>query len=820
MAKKRLGGAGWSIWEIRDNMKPSSPSTPANKELAVSSCVYASRLPQRRTGRTEAPFFSFHRLLSNLLPPARWAVVLVAVVLVSPRLAQAHPYHPVGSAPPSAVPDPHPHGTGMQEISGTLLQQYPYLLDDGVRVRLEALRRELEEVELKLEHTVDEADLTKLKDLHLSLTREIASIFNGLPGVVPAEVRDGKAAATTNGAVKLPGDAGAVLLKIALGQGPDRGWANEYSMGINKKTQPQDLLIDIPVTGPGTTWALVGISDLLVAPTTLFVQLRIADKAETQFPLCIDRPDYGQLRVRIDSTDNGTPTPAMVKLIWKTCNRPYRPSNAVSLKEELLGLGLGGDDRPRNLSGDAGGSFWCVPGPFTMSVPPGDWEIEIRRGMEFIPVKDAFHVSENQRVEKTYAPGRWVDLAKLGWYSGDDHVHFTIMNDNNGDKLLTWMAAEDLRMVNALKVDTADRAYYEQRGFGPEFRMEDAGHFVIPGQEAPRTPELGHTLGLNIQRLVRDPTRYYVYDWAFKSVRAQGGLAGLAHVAHDGFSVRRSMALFLPQSDVDFVEILQFGKLGVALYYDFLNLGFKVAASAGTDVPWGGTIGDERVYVFLGDRPFTPDAWFDALRKGNAFVTNGPALEFSVDGTLPGGEIAVKGDGKLRVQARVWGDSRCFVPTRLEIVQQGKVIQEATSDKTETEELTVDFEVPAGNGFWIAARAYGSDGSAAHSNPVYVTRQPLRFWNYDAVPSLVEKQLGILNEINGIITRAEKHIKDGGPFLSPSNPEEFGKDTLGLLALSEEAPELRQRIQAARKAYEELGKAHAAEAPLRRQHQE
>ena len=47
-------------------------------------------------------------------------------------------------------------------------------------------------------------------------------------------------------------------------------------------------------------------------------------------------------------------------------------------------------------------------------------------------------------------------------------------------------------------------------------------------------------------------------------------------------------------------------------------------------------IGYERVYAYLGDRPFNHDNWWDAFRAGRTVATNGPLLFMTVDGKLPG----------------------------------------------------------------------------------------------------------------------------------------------------------------------------------------
>ena len=66
---------------------------------------------------------------------------------------------------------------------------------------------------------------------------------------------------------------------------------------------------------------------------------------------------------------------------------------------------------------------------------------------------------------------------------------------------------------------------------------------------------------------------------------------------------------------------------------------------AGSDVPWGGTIGNTRVYAYTG-RPFSPEGWLEAVRQGRTFVTTGPMLQFTANGQTPGSLLSVSSWGE------------------------------------------------------------------------------------------------------------------------------------------------------------------------------
>ena len=116
------------------------------------------------------------------------------------------------------------------------------------------------------------------------------------------------------------------------------------------------------------------------------------------------------------------------------------------------------------------------------------------------------------------------------------------------------------------------------------------------------------------------------------------------------------------------------------MYYDFLNLGFPLTASAGSDLPWGGTIGEVRVYAYLGEKKFTADHWFDAFRKGNTFVTNGPMLDLNVEGAIPGDKLVLDQDRSVQVSAKMQINPAIGLK-KLELIAHGEVIKKVESTR-------------------------------------------------------------------------------------------------------------------------------------------
>jgi len=287
--------------------------------------------------------------------------------------------------------------------------------------------------------------------------------------------------------------------------------------------------------------------------------------------------------------------------------------------------------------------------------------------------------------------------------------------------------------------------HFTQYAFGRAGRYREGRHALVPGVEDPRTALRGHTISLNIDEVFRPADRYLRYEQIFAEYRRQGGMSGYAHVAGRLFNVERGLAIDVPLGSVDFVEVLQDGVLETELWYEFLNLGFSLIPTAGSDFPYLSAPGGERNYVFVGD-DYSLDAWYAALRAQHTFVSNGPMLGFTVNGRPMGSEIAVAPGERLTVSATAALNPDIEPLDRLEIVVHGEV-RATASDAGADNTLSLELDVDATEGLWIAARAYGTDQALAHSAPVYVSIGG-GFENTRAVPALARRMLARLAEFD------------------------------------------------------------------------
>ena len=408
--------------------------------------------------------------------------------------------------------------------------------------------------------------------------------------------------------------------------------------------------------------------------------------------------------------------------------------------------------------------FWKDPAayfvskPFTITLPSGKWRLSVMQGIEYLPVFEEFTVTPGCKLERNVQLARWVDMPRQGWYSGDAHVHSPRVVPSQDVYIMTWAQAMDSHMTcvhsygNVREMEGAVQTRY-----GKESLYQQGYYWLESGHEDPRESitEQGHLTQLNIQKIVRDLSKYQLYDHVADGVHAQGGLVGYTHLAWSGPFFHRTKPDLHPGWDVhintirgkiDFIDILEAAQLGVEHYYDFLNLGVKLTAMASSDNP-AAVVGEERTYAYTGPGKFTVDTWYKAVKQGHTFATNGPMLLLTVEEAMPGDEVKVAKNVKVHIRAEAWAPELIGTPKVLEVVSHGRVIRSVEAGGPKQKKLVVEFDLTAAESQWIAARTTCLNGAVAHTSPVYVIVDGKSFVDRSQVRQLVTKQLKALDFI-------------------------------------------------------------------------
>jgi len=492
---------------------------------------------------------------------------------------------------------------------------------------------------------------------------------------------------------------------------------------------------DFSLTAPDGTW----FGDPEAAHKIVLCDIRIERSNET---LAVNAE--GQLKLAVKD-EHARATPVRIGLYDQTGRMPLPSGAAVTINNY--------EDRTKQIflrnSHDMiphwpheNRWFFYIDGEYGTTLPAGDYVLVVSKGPEYHRVVRNVSVNADRATAVEIELERWMDMPAAGWYSGDDHVHMT-RTPNDNASISNVMAAEDVHVTNVLQMGNPYDTHFNQYAFGKNGRYRAGNHALVPGVEDPRTAVRGHTISLNIREVFRPADRYLRYDEVFREYRRQGGMSGFAHVAGRLFNVERGLAIDVPLGVVDFVEILQDGAIETELWYDFLNLGFKLIPMAGSDFPYLGAPGSDRNYVYVGE-PFTVDAYYEALRAQRTFVSSGPLLEFTVNGMPMGSDITVSSGETVNVSASASLNPDLEALDRLELVVHGEVVASA-ENASAGNTISLSHALTIDGGAWLAVRAYGAEQTMAHSAPVYVTAGA-GFENPSAVPTVAQRLINKLQE--------------------------------------------------------------------------
>ncbi len=482
---------------------------------------------------------------------------------------------------------------------------------------------------------------------------------------------------------------------------------------------------------------------------------------------CLGQAEKALLHVTILDKETQQPTPVRVHVTKEDGSTADLPAEAISVM-------YGRNDHPEGYGYQPDSSCY-VDGEFSLTLEPGDYFLTLSKGVEYL---DQEHPIQMEEIGLTlvFTMERWIHMADSGWYSGDEHIHIR-RSPRENPHILKWIEAEDIHVGALLQMGDFRNIYFGQFAFGDEGVYSEQDRVLSPGQEEPRTHQVGHTISLMADEFVRYQNDYYYYDKLLDRIHELNGITGYAHQG-ESFQGYRGMTMDILDNKVDFLEILQFcvegGPLLVRHYYHFLDLGYKITATAGSDFPWCGIgprfgvdgpdwnarIGNVRFYTYLG-KEFSYDLWKQELKAGHTFVSSGPMIDFKVNGNLPGDQVDVQKNSVLSIEAKGYGHAGQVPLSRLEIIAHGKVIGSATPGDAgqSADHLSIQMDLPVDRGIWIAARCYAGPNQAAHTTPIYVTINGNGFLNPETCDSYLELNEKYLDELEAELDTPHENLE-------------------------------------------------------------
>jgi TolB protein len=410
--------------------------------------------------------------------------------------------------------------------------------------------------------------------------------------------------------------------------------------------------------------------------------------------------------------------------------------------------------------GQHGRVFFYSNGFIELIAPGGPVTISVVHGFETAELVQEVVVRAKATTQVDLALERIWDASENGWFSGDNHFHLNYGGTYRltpGDLVLP-MQGEALDIAYPLLANLHNR-FLEQElwgwssvggpiiQFGQEVRSHFLGHVELIGADALFWPWVwgpGYQVYGDDDRTNAEALRF---------ARENGGLGGYVHpvAVTDPFTpetygqVPIGFVADAVLGEVDLIEVacLWTDNVGTAaLWHSVLNLGIPLAASAGSDVMMDYyrtmAVGATRVYV-KPEGEFNTSSYLEALKNGRSFVSNGPMLEFLVDGNEPGGvvspgqteapvvptetpevEIKVQVDWTLNVHSPLPFDS-------VEIIVNGELVEtQLGSPAAGSNRYSGSLEIPEGG--WVTARVLGPDGGwPSMDSYLYAETSPVWF---------------------------------------------------------------------------------------------
>jgi TolB protein len=428
------------------------------------------------------------------------------------------------------------------------------------------------------------------------------------------------------------------------------------------------------------------------------------------------RRPVGVVRGRI-MRDNDTPTAARI-YADAADGKSYAPADSYAR--------IASTRMTRRLNGHV----FHADGEFTLEVPPGPLSLEAVKGFEYLPARSDVEVKAGETVEAVLRLTPLVNMAAKGWYSGSTHAHMNYAGNlrNTPAHMALMGRAEDLDVVNILAANkdsrVFDHQYFEKGGGEHSSSLNDPDMAVIVGEEY-RPPFWGHVFYIGLRDHLISPftagyqgsaleSLYPSNTDMFRKAIAQGAAVGYVHAfggdrdpLEGSLGGAKGFAVDAALGTMHALEWSGSSRASYTVLHHALNNDLRVAAVGGEDANTSlhrhTMMGSVRTYAYTG-AGMTAERWTAAIKEGKTFFSNGPLLELTIEGRLPGDSIRLPSPGVVTLKADVWS----FMPlTRAMIYRNGQVFREIPL-RADRMRATLEEQIKVDGSAWFSLSAEGA----------------------------------------------------------------------------------------------------------------
>jgi hypothetical protein len=406
--------------------------------------------------------------------------------------------------------------------------------------------------------------------------------------------------------------------------------------------------------------------------------------------------------------DNGKPTTGsfiILDQIERFVEEPGTKTNAPDYRDEKARsrswqearlAGIYPNPGRRLADGDEYPDFFFHPQVYRSDgehvvLPAGTYEITYGRGPEYITEKRTVTIPEGvDQVEEKFQLKRWVNMAKLGWYSQDHHVHAGGCSHYESpeagvkpESMMRQSLGEDLNIACVL---TWGPCWYHQKSFfeGKVHALSTKSNLLRYDVEVSGFPS-SHAGHICLIKLTEDdyPGTTKIEEWpswtlpVLQWAKSQGGLVGYAHSGWGLEPVAATEKLpnyVMPKFDGiganEYIVTVVHGACDfisagdtpinweMNIWYHTLNCGYRARISGETDFP---CIFDEKVGMgrsYAKQKKLDFDSYQERVREGASYVSDGKShiIDFKVDKTelgKNGPDLKLSSPKSVKVTAKV-----------------------------------------------------------------------------------------------------------------------------------------------------------------------
>jgi hypothetical protein len=324
--------------------------------------------------------------------------------------------------------------------------------------------------------------------------------------------------------------------------------------------------------------------------------------------------------------------------------------------------------------------FWndhiAMPGKLMLKLPLGNYTFVLERGLEYLDQSGKFSIEVFADDSKQIELRRFADLATEGWYSGDldirrpaNDIELLMQADDlHIGEVITWgnekTASKDKPSTKE-KTETKEKKELKEKKETKESKEPlttfdtNRCYQVLAGMESLSGSEIiYHRLSTPLKLVGDNKKSPSIFRNAIEAKKQKDAWIEVANPS--SWDMPTLVALKLadsiqvancrlcrekvvtdesggkPRDKKKYPDPWGGAQWSQEIYFKLLECGVRIPPTAGSGSGVApNPVGYNRVYVNV-EGDFNYDAWWDSLREGRAFITNGPLLRAMVQGQSPG----------------------------------------------------------------------------------------------------------------------------------------------------------------------------------------